>query len=98
MTKVITPEKLKNKDVYDINDKLVGKIAKVKREKYQKIAIDFLVIEFDKRVPIGYRDYVSVRTKNAKLLENGIIKVKYTKKQLKKMSKEQELQKHPPRV
>lgn len=98
MPQKITPDMLKNKTVYDVKGNKAGVIVAVIREKYKQLALDFLEIEIDRKVPWGFRDKVKVRTGDAILQKDGTVKVKYTKEQLKIMSKEQELQKHPPTV
>ena len=94
----VTPETLKSKIVFDKNDNKAGIILGIVRDKYEKITVDFLEIELDKRINLGPRDKVLVRTRDAHLLDDGNIKVKYSKDQLKVMSKEQELQRHPPTI
>ncbi|MHA1211721.1 MAG: hypothetical protein ACTSSH_04590 [Candidatus Heimdallarchaeota archaeon] len=94
----VTPDMLKSKIVYDSNGIKIGKIAKVVRERYRRITVDFLEIEFDKRINIGPKDFVKVRTKDANMQPDGNIKVNFTKEQLKVMKKEQDLQKHPPTI
>jgi hypothetical protein len=89
---------LVNKTVFDINGEKIGFIKKVIREKYEKMTLDFLVIEIERKVPWGYRDEVKVRTTDAKPLPDGNIKLRFTKQKIKIMVKEQELQKHPPTV
>ena len=98
MNQKITPDMLKSKFVFDSNGIKAGVIKKVVREKYEKLTMDFLEIELEKKIKIGYRDKVKIRTRDASLRPDGNIDVKYTKEQLKVMSKEQELQRHPPTV
>lgn len=94
----VTPDKLKNKDVFDIEGNKIGVIHKVVREQYKLFSADFLEVELTKRIRIGPRDLVLVRTRDAELMPDGNVKVKFTKDKLKTMMKEQELQKHPPTV
>ncbi|NHJ40354.1 MAG: hypothetical protein FK731_10010 [Asgard group archaeon] len=94
----ITPDMLKKKDVFDIDGNKIGIIHDVIREKYKLISADFLEVELTKRIKIGPRDLVKVRTRDAELMPDGNVKVKFTKEKLKIMMKEQELQKHPPTV
>jgi len=94
----VTPDMLKSKIVFDISDKRVGIIKDIIREQYEKIFVDFLKIELDKKLSLGPREYVNVRTNDAQLLYDGNVKVNFTKDQLKVMSKEQELQRHPPTI
>jgi len=94
----VTPEMLKSKAVFDANDNRVGTVSKVIRERYEKINVDFLEITLEKKIKIGPLLKVKVRTRDAKLLPDGTIKVNFTKDQLKTMAKEQELQRHPPTV
>ena len=94
----VTPDMLKSKVVFDSNGIKAGIIIQVIREKYNKISADFLEIELEKRIKIGPRDKVKVRTRDAQLQPDGNVKVKYSKEQLKVMCKEQELQKHPPTI
>jgi hypothetical protein len=94
----VTPDKLKNKDVFDIHGNKIGIIFDVIREQYKLIAADFLQIELTRRIRIGPKDFVKVRTRDAELMPDGNVKVKFTKEELKVMLKEQELQKHPPTV
>jgi len=89
---------LKKKDVFDIDGNKIGIIHDVIREKYKLISADFLEVELTKRIKIGPRDLVKVRTRDAELMPDGNVKVKFTKEKLKIMMKEQELQKHPPTV
>ncbi|MBN1329889.1 MAG: hypothetical protein JXA54_10480 [Candidatus Heimdallarchaeota archaeon] len=94
----VTPEMLKSKLVFDSTGTRVGKINQVVRERYKKIAIDFIEIELEKKIPLGPRDKVKVRSKDAQLQTDGSIKVNFTRDELKVMSKEQELQRHPPTI
>lgn len=89
---------LKSKLVFDANGIKAGIIRKVVRDQYKKLTMDFLEIELEKKINIGFRTIVKVRTRDATLREDGNVNVKYTKEQLKIMSKEQELQKHPPTI
>ena len=94
----VSPQSLKSKIVFDKQGNKAGIILDIKREKYEKIHVDFLEIELDKKINWGLKDKVLVRTRDAHLLDDGNIKVKYTKDQLKVMAKEQELQRHPPTI
>jgi len=94
----VTPDSLKSKIVIDINGIKAGIIKRVLREKYRRLTADFIEIEIDKIVPWGFKNTVKIHTRDASLQEDGTIKVKFTKEQLKTMSKEQELQKHPPTI
>ncbi|MFW9922132.1 MAG: hypothetical protein ACFFDW_02460 [Candidatus Thorarchaeota archaeon] len=98
MGQKVTPDMLKSKIVFDTKDAKVGIVKDIVREKYEKLTMDFIEIELDKLVPIGFKDKVKIRTRDAILLSDGNIKVKFTKEQLKTMSKEQELQRHPPTI
>lgn len=98
MNQKVTPESLKSKTVIDANGVKAGIIKRVIREKYERLSADFIEIEIDKKIPLGFRDVVKIRTQDASLQDDGTIKVKFTKEQLKTMSKEQELQKHPPTI
>lgn len=98
MNQKVTPDSLKSKIVIDANGIKAGTIKRVIREKYERLTVDFIEIEIDKKVPWGFKDVVKVHTRDASLQEDGTIKVKFTKEQLKTMSKEQELQKHPPTI
>ena len=75
-----------------------GMILGIVRDKYEKITVDFIEIELDKKINRGARTKVLVRTRDAHLRDDGNINVKYSKDQLKVMSKEQELQRHPPTI
>ena len=94
----VTPETLKSKLVFDKNGNKAGMILGIVRDKYEKITVDFIEIELDKKINWGARLKVLVRTRDAHLRDDGNINVKYTKEQLKVMSKEQELQRHPPTI
>ncbi len=94
----ITPDMLKSKLVFDSNGIRAGTITEVIREHYNKISVNFIEIELDKRIKIGPKVKVKVRTRDAQLQTDGNVKVKYSKEQLKVMSKEQELQRHPPTI
>jgi hypothetical protein len=94
----VTPDMLKNKDVFDINDIKVGVIHDVIREQYKRVSCDFLEVQLTKRFNIGPKILVKVRTRDAELKPDGSVKVKFTKDELKIMLKEQELQRHPPTV
>ncbi|MHA1126095.1 MAG: hypothetical protein ACTSO7_10180 [Candidatus Heimdallarchaeota archaeon] len=94
----VTPETLKSKIVFDKDGNKAGIILGIVREKYEKITVDFIEVELDKRINWGAREKVKVRTRDAHLRDDGNINVKYTKDQLKVMSKEQELQRHPPTI
>ncbi|NHJ86570.1 MAG: hypothetical protein FK734_13980 [Asgard group archaeon] len=94
----VTADMLKKKLVIDANDIKVGIVKDIIREQYNKIAVDFLEIELDKKVPLGFKDKVKVRARDAQITKDGNIKVNFTKEQLKTMSKEQELQRHPPTI
>ncbi|NHK31390.1 MAG: hypothetical protein FK730_08570 [Asgard group archaeon] len=94
----VTPDMLKNKNVFDIDGNKIGIIFDVIREQYKLIAADFIQVELSKRIRIGSRELVKVRTRDAELMPDGNVKVKFTKEELKVMMKEQELQKHPPTV
>ncbi|TFG00944.1 MAG: hypothetical protein EU542_07585 [Promethearchaeota archaeon] len=96
MSSNITPEMIIDKIVVDINDEKVGIISDVIEEKYKKISMHFIEVALDKKMPWGFKDKVKIRTTDSELLDNGHIKVKYTKKQLKIMATEQKVQKHPP--
>lgn len=98
MNQRITPAMLKKKIVFDSNGIKAGIVTDIIREKYEKLTADFLEIELDKKMPWGFKDKVKVRTRDATLMDDGNVKVKYSKEQLKVMSKEQELQKHPPTI
>ena len=98
MNQRITPAMLKQKTVFDSQGIKAGIIVDIIREQYEKLAMDFLEIELDKKMPWGFKDKVKIRTRDAILLDDGNVKVKYSKEQLKVMSKEQELQKHPPTI
>ena len=98
MSQRVTPDSLKSKIVVDANGEKAGTVKDVVREKYEKLTVDFIEIELDKKMPWGFKDKVKVRTREAQLQADGTIKVKYTRDQLKTMSKEQELQKHPPTI
>jgi hypothetical protein len=94
----VTPDMLKSRTVFDAKGIKAGTILKVIREKYEKISADFIEIEIEKRIRVGAREIVKVRTRDAQLQPDGNVKVKYTKEELKIMAKEQELQRHPPHV
>lgn len=94
----ITPDMLKSKLVFDSKGIRAGTITKVIRERYNKFSADFIEIELDRRFNIGPKVKVKVRTRDAQLQTDGNVKVKHSKEQLKVMSKEQELQRHPPTV
>jgi len=94
----VTPETLKSKIVFDKDGNKTGRITDIVRKKYEKIVVDFIEIELDKKMPWGFKEKVNVRTRDAQLLDDGNIKVKYSKDQLKVMSKEQALQRHPPTI
>ena len=94
----VTPETLKSKMVFDKDGNKAGLILGIVRDKYEKITVDFIEIELDKKINWGARIKVLVRTRDAHLRDDGNINVKYTKDQLKVMSKEQELQRHPPTI
>ena len=94
----VTPETLKSKIVFDKDGNKAGLILGIVRDKYEKITVDFIEIELDKKINWGTRIKVLVRTRDAHLRDDGNINVKYTKDQLKVMSKEQELQRHPPTI
>lgn len=94
----VTVETLKSKLVFDKNGNKTGIIIDIVREKYEKITVDFIEIELDKKINWGAREKVKVRTRDAHMRDDGNIKVKYTRDQLKVMSKEQELQRHPPTI
>ncbi|MHA1640426.1 MAG: hypothetical protein ACTSXO_08850 [Candidatus Heimdallarchaeota archaeon] len=94
----VTPEMLKSKSVFDSNDNKVGIISQIIRERYEKINVDFIEITLERKIKIGPATKVKVRTRDAKLLPDGTVKVKFTKDQLKIMAKEQELQRHPPTI
>ncbi|NHJ47246.1 MAG: hypothetical protein FK733_05605 [Asgard group archaeon] len=94
----VTPDMLKNKEVFDSTGVKVGKIHDVVREQYKRISADFLEVQLIKRVNLGPKIIVKVRTRDAELMEDGSVKVKFTKDELKTMLKEQELQKHPPTI
>ena len=94
----VTPETLKSKVVFDKDGNKAGLILGIVRDKYEKITVDFIEIELDKKINWGARLKVLVRTRDAHLRDDGNINVKYTKEQLKVMSKEQELQRHPPTI
>ncbi len=98
MNQRVTPDSLKLKIVIDTNGVKAGIVKGVIREKYERLSIDFLEIEIDKKIPLGLKDIVKIHTRDASLQADGTIKVKFTKEQLKTMSKEQELQKHPPTI
>ena len=98
MSHKVTPDMLKSKLVFDANGIKAGIIRKVVRDQYKKLTMDFLEIELEKKINIGFRTIVKVRTRDATLREDGNVNVKYTKEQLKIMSKEQELQRHPPTI
>ncbi|MHA1503873.1 MAG: hypothetical protein ACTSPT_01630 [Candidatus Heimdallarchaeota archaeon] len=94
----VTPETLKSKIVFDKDGNKAGLILGIVRDKYEKITVDFIEIELDKKINWGARTKVLVRTRDAQLRDDGNINVKYSKDQLKVMSKEQELQRHPPTI
>ena len=94
----VTPDMLINKPVIDINGNKGGIIKEVVREKYKKLTVTFLEVSLEKRIKIGPLVLVKVRTKDADILSNGNIKVKFSKEELKTMAKEQELQRHPPTI
>ncbi|MBD3189837.1 MAG: hypothetical protein GF308_04300 [Candidatus Heimdallarchaeota archaeon] len=98
MANRVTPDQLVSKIVIDSENQKVGTIVDIEREKLPKITIDYLVIEFDRRLNIGLKKTVNIRTRDAKLLPDGKIQVNYTKAELKRMSKEEELRRHPPKV
>ncbi len=94
----VTPETLKSKIVFDKDGNKAGMILGIVRDKYEKITVDFIEIELDKKINWGARTKVLVRTRDAHLRDDGNINVKYSKDRLKVMSKEQELQRHPPTI
>ena len=98
MSQKVTPDSLKSKTVIGADGEKVGIVKQVVRETYKKLTADFIEVELDKKMPWGPKDVVKVRTRDATLQEDGTIKVKHTKEQLKVMFKEQELQKHPPTI
>ncbi|NHJ03842.1 MAG: hypothetical protein EAX90_03400 [Candidatus Heimdallarchaeota archaeon] len=98
MSQKVTPDMLKSKFVFDINGIKAGIVKKVVRDQYKKLTMDFLEIELEKKINIGFKTIVKVRTRDATLREDGNVNVKFTKEQLKVMSKEQELQRHPPTI
>ena len=98
MNQKVSPDSLKSKIVIDVNGIKAGIIKRVLREKYRRLSADFIEIEIDKKVPWGFKNIVKLHTRDVSLQEDGTIKVKFTKEQLKTMAKEQELQKHPPTI
>ena len=98
MNQKVSPDSLKSKIVIDVNGIKAGIIKRVLREKYRRLSADFIEIEIDKKVPWGFKNIVKIHTRDVSLQEDGTIQVNFTKEQLKTMSKEQELQKHPPTI
>ena len=89
---------LKSRLVIDSKGDKAGVVLQVIREKYERLFLDFIEVELDKKIPWGFKEKVKIRTSDAILQSDGSIRVKFTKDQMKVMSKEQELQRHPPTV